>query len=205
MARPDSSLRGFRAITRSGQYVVTPHTPNFEAKPETIRGRAIYELLLAVHAKIRRDLERVEQLAERALDGLPAEEIRQQVQELKRGSMLWRLQWDCLRYCRFVHSHHNAEDVDFFPELRATNPAIDPVIDRLQADHRRVSGELDAVEAAANTLADDEGRQARQAVVDTLRTVADSLLEHLDYEELSIESTVLRLDEAPGRSEGMAG
>ena len=32
----------------------------FEAKPETARGRAMYEMLLAVHALIRRDLERVQ-------------------------------------------------------------------------------------------------------------------------------------------------
>jgi hypothetical protein len=54
---------------------------------------------------------------------------------LERGSMLWRLQVNCLHYCSFVHLHHNAEDADFFSGLRDTNPAIDPVIDRLQAEH----------------------------------------------------------------------
>lgn len=171
---------------------------SFQAKPETIRGRTIYELLLAVHAKIRRDLERVERLARQARDGLPAEEIRRELHEIKRDSMLWRLQVDCLRYCRFVHMHHNAEDREFFPELRETNPAIDPVIDRLQGDHRRVSVDLDAVEAAANALADDESPQARQAVVDSLQALSENLLEHLDYEELSVKETVLRLRESPG-------
>jgi len=170
----------------------------FEAKSETLRGRATYEMLLAVHAKIRRDLERVEWLAEKARDGLPAEEIRRELHELKRGSMLWRLQVDCLRYCRFVHMHHNAEDREFFPELRETNPEIGPVIDRLQGDHRRVSDDLDAVEAAANALSDDESPQAREAIVVALRTVAENLLEHLEYEELSLEATVLRLGESPG-------
>ena len=59
--------------------------------------------------------------------------------ELRRDSMLWRLQVDCLRYCRFVHMHHGAEDHQFFPELRETNPALNPVIDRMEGDHRRVS------------------------------------------------------------------
>jgi hemerythrin-like domain-containing protein len=170
----------------------------FEAKPETIRGRTIYELLLAVHSKIRRDLERVERLAEKALDGLPAEEIRQELHEIKRDSMLWRLQVDCLRYCRFVHMHHNAEDREFFPELRETNPAINPIIDRLQGDHRRVSEDLDAVEAAANALVDGDGQQARQTVVDTLLALGENLLEHLDFEELSVKATVLRVRESPG-------
>jgi len=171
-----------------------------EARPETLRGRAIYDMLLAVHGAIRRDLERVERLAERALDGLPAEEISQELDEIKRDGMLWHLQIDCLRYCRFVHMHHNAEDREFFPELRETNPALNPVIDRLQGDHRRVSDQLDAVEAAARALAKDDGNMARKAVVDALRDLAENLLEHLDYEELSIEPTVLRLkDPASGR------
>ena len=107
--------------------------------------------------------------------------------------MLWRLRVDCLRYCCFVHSHHNAEDVMFFPELRATNPAIDPVIDRLEADHRRVSDQLDQVEAAAKALADDDGVPARHAVADALRILGESLLAHLDYEERNLQTTVLRL------------
>jgi hypothetical protein len=169
---------------------------SFEEQPETARGRAMYELLLVVHAKIRRDLERVEELAARTADGLPADQVRQEVQGLKRDSMLWRLQVECLRYCHFVHAHHNAEDGAFFPELRATNPAIGPVIDRLEGDHRRVSDDLDAVEAAANSLADDGDDRARKAVVDALHALGENLLEHLAYEELSIESTVLRVREA---------
>src|SRR3954451_2226794 len=168
---------------------------SFETKPETARGREIYELLLAVHAKIRRDLERVERLAEQALEGLPAEEVSRQLDELKSDGMLWRLQVNCLRYCRFVHLHHNAEDGDFFPELRETNPAINPVIDRLQADHRRVSDELDAVEAAANALAGDDGEHTRKAVVEALQALGENLLAHLSYEELSVHTTVLRLRE----------
>ena len=165
----------------------------FETLPETVRGRVTYTLLLRVHAAVRSDLERVEQLAENALEGLPAEELTQELDDLKRGGMLWRLRVDCLRYCYFVHSHHNAEDLAFFPELRETNPALGPVIDRLEADHRRVSDQLDAVEAAAKALADDDGERARQGVADALRILGESLLAHLDYEERNLEATVLRL------------
>jgi hypothetical protein len=172
---------------------MTVNGATFEAQPETERGRAIYGLLLSVHGKIRRDLARVAELAEKALDGLPAEEIREQVGELKRDSMLWRLQVDCLRYCRFVHMHHNAEDREFFPELRETNPDISPVIDRLQADHRRVSDDLDLVEDAANALVDEEGVEARQSVVDALHGLAENLLAHLEYEERNLQPTVLRM------------
>jgi hypothetical protein len=165
----------------------------FEAQPETVRGRMTYRLLLGVHDAVRGDLERVERLAAQALDGLSAGEVTKELDELKRNGMLWRLRLDCLRYCYFVHSHHNAEDVAFFPELRETNPAINPVVDRLEADHRRVSDLLDEIEAAAKALADDESVPAREAVAATLRTLGEELLSHLDYEERNLETTILRL------------
>jgi Hemerythrin HHE cation binding domain len=170
-----------------------PNEPAFDQSPETRRGRAIYESLLFVHSHIRRDLQIVQQLAAQALEGVSAAQLREQLHELKRGSILWRLQVICLRYCSFVHAHHNAEDADFFGELRHANPSISPVIDRLQADHRRVSDDLDAVEAAADALQRDEGSHARQAVVEALLGLERNLLVHLDYEELSIKSTVVRL------------
>lgn len=152
---------------------------SLEAKPETARGRAMYETLLAVHALIRRELDLIQGLAAQTLDGVDAEDLRRQLHALKRRSMLWRLQVNCLRYCSFVHLHHNAEDAHFFSELRDTNPA-NPVIDRLQAEHRRVSHDLDAVETAANGLAHDDGQQARKAVVDTLQALRENLLAHLE-------------------------
>lgn len=157
----------------------------------------MYEMLLAVHAVIRRNLELIQELAAQALDGVDPEELRRQLHTLKRDGLLWRLQVNCLRYCSFVHSHHNAEDADFFVELRQTNPAISPVIDRLQADHRRVSDDLDAVEDAANRLAEDDGQQAREAVVETLQALRENLLAHLEYEERGIEETVRRVRELP--------
>jgi hypothetical protein len=58
---------------------------------------------------------------------------------------LWRLKVSCLRYCSHVHAHHGAEDVLLFPALRAADPTIGPVVDRLEADHVRVSDLLDVV------------------------------------------------------------
>jgi hemerythrin-like domain-containing protein len=174
-----------------------PAMTNIEAEPETARGRAMYRSLLAVHAYIRRDLDLIEELAVQVQDGVDAEDLRRRLHALKRGSMVWRLEVSCLRYCSFVHMHHNAEDSHFFSELRDANPAINPVIDRLQLEHRRVSDDLDAVESAANGLARDDGQQARKAVVDSLEALRENLLAHLDYEELNIEATVRRLRDLP--------
>ena len=157
----------------------------------------MYEALLTVHAQIRRELDLIQALAAEALAGAGAEDLRRRLRALKRDTMLWQLRVNCLRYCSFVHSHHGAEDADFFTELRDTNPAINPVIDRLQGEHRRVSDDLDAVEAAANALEHDDGQEARSAVVDSLQALRENLLAHLDYEERSIEATVRRLREMP--------
>jgi hypothetical protein len=140
----------------------------FEDRPETARGRMLHEALLAIHALIRRDLTTVERLAAAVLDGLPADEVHGELEALKGNGMLWQFQMSCLRYCGFVHSHHNAEDIEFFDELEETNPAIGPVVERLRAEHRAVSDYLDDVEAAARALTEGDGQEARRAVADAL-------------------------------------
>ena len=167
--------------------------PAFEDRPETARGRMLYQSLLTVHRMIRRDLAAVEQLAAAVLDGLPAEGLHEELDTLKSNSMLWQFRVSCLRYCGFVHMHHNAEDSEFFDELEETNPAIRPVIERLRADHRAVSEYLDAVEAAARALSEDDSHSARRLVADALEVLEGHLLTHLEYEELNVADTARRL------------
>ena len=57
----------------------------------------------------------VEQLAVDVGDGLPGEAVEDALAELKTNGPLWQLKVNCLRYCRFVHAHHGAEDVLLFP------------------------------------------------------------------------------------------
>jgi Hemerythrin HHE cation binding domain len=180
--------------------------PVFENRPETARGRMLYEALLAVHALIRRDLTTVERLSAAVLDGLSTDALHEEFEALKSHGALWQFQASCLRYCRFVHLHHHAEDTEFFDELEETNPAIGPVVDRLRQEHRAVSDYLDAVEAAARALAEDDSHPARRAVADALEVLKAHLLAHLDYEELSIAGTARRLRDLPsaGRAWGMS-
>ncbi len=162
--------------------------------PETDRGRAMFEELLWIHSVIRRDLKIVEQLAADVGDGLPGEAVEEALGELKTTGPLWQLKVNCLRYCRFVHAHHGAEDVLLFPALRAVDPSIGPVVDRLEADHARVSDLLDVVEAAARELTETDGGDARRRVIDGLQDLHGHLLEHLDYEERNAGPTIRRLD-----------
>jgi hypothetical protein len=164
-----------------------------DGNPETPQGRAMYQELLYIHGAIRHDLEVVERLAGGVMEGLPPDRVRAEIEGLRTNGPLWQLKVNCLRYCRFVHLHHRMEDVAFFPSLRAANPAIAPVVDKLEADHRTVSELLDEVEAAAAALDSDDGDASRQRVADALGTLARELLAHLDYEELHAGPTIRRM------------
>ena len=154
----------------------------------------MFEELLWVHSIIRRDLEIVEQLAADVSKGLPGEAVEDALAELKTSGPLWQLKVNCLRYCRFVHAPHGAEDGLLFPALRVADPSIGPVVDRLEADHTRVSDLLDVVEAAARALTETDHDNARVRVIDGLRDLHGHLLEHLDYEELNTGPTIRRLE-----------
>jgi hypothetical protein len=155
---------------------------------ETEAGRALFQELLWVHGHIRSDLDVVRRLAVEVRDGLPADELHAELRSLKTNGPLWRLKVNCLNYCRFVHGHHNAEDVMFFPKVLRSSPDAAPVVERLEAEHRRVSDDLDAVEAAARALDDD-----RHRVVEALEALEANLLAHLDYEELNLGPAIRRM------------
>ena len=77
------------------------------------------------------------------------------------------------------------------------------MVDKLEADHLQVSVLLDEVEAAAADLTGDDNGEGRARVVVALEALGAALLEHLDFEERSIESTLARMGEL-GRPRGRA-
>ena len=112
--------------------------------------------------------------------------------------MTTRFLFHCLYYCRFVHSPHTAEDWTLFPSLRRSGPALGPIVDRLEAEHRGVANHLDEEEAAADDLVGHDSAEARTRVVEALRAVAGHLLAHLDDEEQAITPTLQEWDRSPG-------
>lgn len=158
--------------------------------PVTPQGEAMFAELQWVHSMIRSDLEIVRQMAADAAAGEPASGIQARLRTLAAASPLWQLRVNCLQYCRFVHSHHHAESVLLFPELRRSNPALSPAVDKLQADHEHVSTLLDDVGAAARELGEDDGPAARARLVAALGQLSTDLLAHLAYEEESIGGTL---------------
>jgi iron-sulfur cluster repair protein YtfE (RIC family) len=159
------------------------------ADEETPQGQALFQELLWVHDHVRRDLETVRRLAVEHLAG----EVRDEVAALKAGGPLWQLKVNCLHYCRFVHGHHRFEDLAWFPSIRRADPAIGPVIDRLEADHRAVAEHLHAVEHAVSALDATDDRASREALADALGVLGTHLLEHLAYEEQAAGPTLRRM------------
>jgi hypothetical protein len=162
--------------------------------PEPAADNPFFEELLWVHGMLRRDLEAVSRLAVEVADGMAGAELRAELGELKANGPLWRLKVNCLTYCRFVHRHHRAEDVLLFPNLVRIDPALAPVIERLESDHRRVAELLEGTEASARVLEEDESEPARRRVVAALDELGAHLLEHLAFEERSLEAPMSRLD-----------
>lgn len=153
-------------------------------------GDYLVQELLWIHGILRSDLRIVRRLAGEVLDGKNPEDIRDEIDRLQTKSPLWQLKVNCIYYCRLVHAHHNGEDAHLFPALRRSDPAMELVVDRLEADHRKVSDILDEVRVAANALVKDDGPAGRSRLVDALNLLSEHLLAHLDYEEQSISPTL---------------
>jgi hemerythrin-like domain-containing protein len=82
-----------------------------------------------------------------------------------------------------------------FPDLAVAQPALVPVVDRLEAEHLVIAGMLDALDralvamvAGAHQRADDV-RRVREAA----ERLADALGSHLDYEEQQLLGPLGRL------------
>jgi hypothetical protein len=160
---------------------------------ETEAGRALYDELLWIHGTIRRDLNTLQRLAEAVMTGLDPSDLHAELHRLETTGPLWQLKVNCLRYCRFVHGHHDFEDTAWLPSLRQADPSLGPVVKRLEEEHRRIAIELDDVEVAAAALTDADSGDTRRRVIDALNALAEDLSEHLAYEELSIGPTLRRV------------
>jgi hemerythrin superfamily protein len=153
-------------------------------------GEHLVQELLWIHGVLRHDLGILSRLAVEVAHGKDPESVRVEISHLQSKSPLWQLKVNCIYYCRLVHAHHGGEDAHLFPALRSSNPALEPVVDRLEADHRKVSDILDDVELASYQLTREDVPSARTRLVDALDHLSEHLLEHLAFEEESISPTL---------------
>ncbi|WP_371779113.1 hemerythrin domain-containing protein [Streptosporangium subroseum] len=153
-------------------------------------GEHLVNELKWVHGMLRRDLRILREVADQISSGGSAALVQAKIRSLQTRSPLWQLRVNCLQYCQFVHAHHGGEDAHLFPALRRSNPALVPIVKRLEADHRRISDLLDQVAALADLLGGEDTPDNRKRLVLALDDVSTHLLEHLDFEEESISPTL---------------
>lgn len=146
----------------------------------------MFDELKWVHGLLRRDLATCQHLATEAGAGAPVAELRQAIERLHSQGPLFQLRVNCIRYCQLVHHHHGLEDAALFPAVRRSAPHLGTAVDRLEADHHKISALLDEVEASAHDLQEGRDDPARSRLVAGLRALATDLLEHLDYEEATL-------------------
>ncbi|GAB2676923.1 LLM class flavin-dependent oxidoreductase [Thalassiella azotivora] len=157
----------------------------------TAQQQASGQHLVDVHDMLRGELAQVRDLMEQVLAGtLDAGAARSHVNVMTMRQNKWTLGTYCESYCRVVTTHHTIEDVGMFPHLRGAEPALEPVIDRLEQEHHAIHDVLEGVDRAlvAFVASTDGGAQLR-AAVDLL---TDTLLSHLAYEERELVEPLAR-------------
>jgi hypothetical protein len=175
-----------------------PHRPPASDVGYTERGRAVGQHLIDVHDHLRSELTQVRNLIDQVREGaVQAAHARSVLNELTMRQNDWTLGAYCAAYCRVVTTHHELEDDAIFPHLRAQDPDLNPVLDRLVDEHKIIHGVLDGVDRAlVEFISYPDDFTALQGAVDLL---TDTLLSHLSYEEQEIVEPLARLGFYPGQ------
>ena len=159
--------------------------------PVTAAGRVGQRTLVAIHDHLRGELGRLrEAVAEVAAGGADPAAARSLINRMTMRQNYWSLGAFCAAYCRVVTMHHLIEDERLFPDVRAGDPGLGPVLDRLAQEHEVIAGMLTDLDAALVALVAGSGTAE---VRGRLATFADALESHLAYEESELLEPIGRL------------
>lgn len=147
--------------------------------------------LVEIHAHLRGELEQVRDLVEQVAAGrISVGSARSAVNDMSLRQNDWTLGAYCASYCRVLTAHHSIEDASVFPHLRAAEPALAPVLDKLSADHHVVHALLEELDRA---LVGMLGGGDLDGVRDKAERLQEVLVAHLDYEEEQLVAPLDRL------------
>jgi alkanesulfonate monooxygenase SsuD/methylene tetrahydromethanopterin reductase-like flavin-dependent oxidoreductase (luciferase family) len=152
-------------------------------EPSQPQAESAGQHLVDVHNHLRAELEQLRDIVRQVAAGTadPAA-ARSFITRMTIRQNNWTLGTFCESYCRVVAQHHTLEDHSIFPHLRAREPELVPVLDRLREEHEAIADLLERVDRALVTLVagDEQGMEAVQGAIDLL---TDALLSHFAYEE----------------------
>jgi hypothetical protein len=162
------------------------------------QAQAVGRHLVDVHDMLRGELAQVRRLIEQVRrDASSAGAVRSAINDMTMRQNDWTLGAYCASYCRLLTQHHGLEDEAVFPHLRAADPGLSPVIDRLEQEHHVVHEVLEGLDFALVQYVGSPGDfGALQAAVDLL---GDALLSHLAYEEEQLVEPLSRHGFYPGQ------
>ncbi|MFG1916957.1 LLM class flavin-dependent oxidoreductase [Micromonospora sp. NPDC048898] len=148
--------------------------------------------LVQVHDGLRAELAQIHDLIEQVATGeIDAGVARSHINTMTMRQNRWTLGVYCESYCRIVTTHHTIEDQSLFPRLRARDPRLGPVVDRLEQEHHAIHDVLEGVDQALVAyVGSPDGLAELRAAVDLL---TDALLSHLSYEERELVEPLARL------------
>jgi Luciferase-like monooxygenase/Hemerythrin HHE cation binding domain len=155
-------------------------------------GRAGPRQLIDVHDHLRSELEQIRDLVRQVAAGrLDPAALRSELNQMTLRQNNWTLGAYCESYCRLVATHHTLEDQAMLPQLKAADPRLGPVVDRLTEEHGVIHDVLERVDRALVSLVSEpDGMTDLQNAVDLL---TDTLLSHLSYEERELVEPLARL------------
>jgi alkanesulfonate monooxygenase SsuD/methylene tetrahydromethanopterin reductase-like flavin-dependent oxidoreductase (luciferase family)/hemerythrin-like domain-containing protein len=187
---PDDGVR--LSATRLWDEAERPAGPESDLSVRYSAGqRASGQHLVDVHHHLRQELAQLRDLVDQVAAGsLDLGRARSMINTMAMRQNNWTLGTYCESYCRVVTTHHTIEDVSLFPRLRAADPRLVPVVDRLEAEHHVIAEVLERVDAALVAMVSaPEGIAAVRSAVDLL---TDTLLSHLSYEERELVEPLSR-------------
>ena len=155
-------------------------------------GRAGQQTLIAIHQHLRQELARLREVIGEVGQGrTTAQAARSYLNDMTMRQNYWTLGAFCTAYCRVVSVHHAIEDQQLFPDLKAADQSLGPLLERLRADHDVIARILGEIDAALVAMVEDPQRlDETQAAVTRL---SEALLAHLKLEEDSILEPIGRL------------
>ncbi|MGI5509207.1 hemerythrin domain-containing protein [Streptomyces sp. CA-106131] len=121
-----------------------------------------------VHGALRHDLDRVRAVL--TSEPYPEHERRRALGE----HVVWMME--------FLHAHHTGEDEGLWPLVRERDPAAGPLLDSLDADHRRITPVAVALTAAGRRYASTATDEVRVELLAALDTLTGVLVPHLERE-----------------------
>jgi hypothetical protein len=155
-------------------------------------GRAGQQTLVAIHQHLRQELARLREVIVEVGQGrTTAAAARSYLNDMTMRQNYWTLGAFCSAYCRVVSVHHAIEDQQLFPDLRAADQSLGPVLERLRADHEAIATLLGEIDASLVAMVERSHRlDETQAAVTRL---SEALLEHLKLEEDALLEPIGRL------------